>query len=412
MIKPNVVIVLLVLCVLLMAGFFLVQGERPKVKAPVNVNEKLVRDFNSDSVNKIEIKKGDVALKLEKKDKNWVLASSKGRPVQKDRVDTLLSDTKSAMREGTRSSKDDSSFDLDEKGRTEISLQSEAGNVVLYVGKDQGWGKTFVRTEAGGPIFDVDKGLDKDAGVRTEGEKRILDPAYFYDLKVLSITADDIIDIAIKKGNDVVRVQKVIPGKGPLQPKQEPGKDDPKPLWWLTEPEGAAADDSSVSSIASNLSALNAKSYADAVPEKDRGLDKPNAKVVLRLKDGSEHTFVFGKIEGDDVILSVAGKPDPYKVYKYVYESVTRDLKKKEEEKKTETAPKAEEKTSDASPPKADGKKAEEKKADEKAEEKKAKKAYVTPPPPPAKIEPEAKPAIPPAVAKQLDEKPKIEEKK
>jgi len=401
MIKPNVIIVLLVLCVLLLAGFYLLKGDRPKVNLPVGLGEKLLKDFNKDSVKAIEVKKGDVSLKLEKKDKDWVVASQKGRPAKLDRVDTLLNDLRSAGREGTRTSTNDTLFDLDEKSRTEVLFESEAAKVALYLGKSPDYSKCFVRTELAGPIIEIDKGLDTDAGVRTEGDKRILDPAYFYDLSVkLANSADDIIDIAIKKGHEVVRVQKVIPGKGPVQPKQELGKDE-KPVWWLTEPEGAAADDSNVSGITSNLSTLNAKSYADTVPEKDRGLDKPSAKVVLRLKDGTQQTLTFGKVEGDDVILSIAGKPDPYKVYKYVYENVVKDLKKKEEEKKDE-------KKDESSAPKTEEKKVE---APKKAE---TPKKFVAPAPPtPAvKIEQEAKPAVPAPVTKEFEPKPKLEEKK
>ena len=82
MIKPNVIIVLLVLCALLLAGFYLLKGDRPKVKLPAGLGEKLLKDFNRDSVKTIEIKKGDVSLKMEKKDKDWVLASQKGAPRQ------------------------------------------------------------------------------------------------------------------------------------------------------------------------------------------------------------------------------------------------------------------------------------------------------------------------------------------
>ena len=403
MIKPNMIIVLLLLCALLGVGFLLIKGDRPAVKPPSGQGEKLLKGFNRDSVKTIEIKKGGVTLKLLKKDKekDWTLASHKGRAAKRDRVDTLLDNVGMASKD-PRNSTDAKLFHLDEKNRTEAVFESDAAKVTLYIGKSPDYNKSFVRTEEGGPIYEVDRGLDTDAGVRTEGDNRILDPAYFYDLSIkLASSADDIIDIAVKKGHEVVRVQKVLPGKGPVQPKQELGKDE-KPVWWVTEPEGGPADDSNVSSIASNFTNLNAKSYADNVPEKERGLDKPSAKVVLRLKDGTQQTLTFGKIDSDDVILSIAGKPDPYKVYKYVYDSVTKDLKKKEEEKKDE-------KKAEAAPLKTEVKPPEPKSA---AEPPKNLVAPTTPPPPPAKIEQEAKPILPPAVTKESEPKPKLEEKK
>ena len=115
-------------------------------------------------------------------------------------MDTLLNNVRNAAKEGMRTSTNDALFDLDEKGRTEALFESEASKTTLYFGKSPDYSKCFVRTEPGGPILEVDKGLDTDAGVRTEGDKRILDPAYFYDLSLkLATSADDIIDIAIKK---------------------------------------------------------------------------------------------------------------------------------------------------------------------------------------------------------------------
>ena len=48
--------------------------------------------------------------------------------------------------------------------------------------------------------------------------------------------------------------------------------------------------------------------------------------------------MTFGKIDGDDVLVSAVGKPDAFKVNKYVYDTCvkTEDLKKKKEEKKEE----------------------------------------------------------------------------
>jgi hypothetical protein len=166
----------------------------------------------------------------------------------------------------------------------------------------------------------------------------VLDPSYFYDLTVLNINTDDLIDIAIKKGHDVLRLQKVIPGKGPLQPKQEPGKDDPKPVWWITEPDAGAADDAAIARLTGQTH-FNAKAYADTVPEKDRGFDKPAAKVKLRLKDGTEHSIIFGKVDPSEVFVQVEGRPDPYKIDKYIFDALTQDAGELKKKEAAETAP-------------------------------------------------------------------------
>jgi hypothetical protein len=113
----------------------------------------------------------------------------------------------------------------------------------------------------------------------------------------------------------------------------------------------------------------------------------------LTLKDGTEHTVTFGKLQGDDVIISVSGKTDAYKVYKYIFENATKDLRKTEEEKKAETP-------ATMPPLPMPPLHVEEKKAE-------------TPPAPAAKVEPPKKATETPAAATpEGKEKPKVEEKK
>ena len=318
--------------------FWWLKPDRPFVNSVAPTSSKVLDALEPDKVKAIEIKKSGVEIKLERKDKNWTMAGAKNRAANGERIDSLLSSLKDAIIVDPRSG-DPKIFALDDAERTDVTLHREAGDLKLSVGKNNSLNASFIRKSGDEQVYEINKALDSDSGVRTENDKRVLDPTWFYDLKIFKISTDDIIDLAIKKGHNVVRIQRTIPGKGPIQPKQETAKDDPKPVWWITEPEGMEANDSTLNSICSNIANLNAKSYADTMPEKDRGLDKPGVKIRVLLKDGTEHTLTFGKIEGDDVVMSVSDKSDPYKVYKYVFDSVNKelaDLKKKDEEKKDE----------------------------------------------------------------------------
>jgi len=407
--KPNIVFILVALVVVLGAGFLLIKGDRPTVISANETNEKLVKDLKTETVKAIDIKRGDIAVKLEKNDKGWILASHKNRPAKNDRIASLLTNLKDAEKEGVRPSSNDALFDLDDKNRTELLLTRDSGSTKLYIGKSPDAGKAFVKTEASNAIYEIDKGLDTDSGLRAEGKGRVLDPTYFYDLQVLNLNADDVIDITIKtdKSDKPTRVQKVLgEKKEPVQPKQELKPDD-KPTWMLTEPEKAPADEGNINGIASNLSKLTAKGYADMVAERDRGLDKPVAVVTLRYKDGTEHTFTFGKVESDEVILVVEGKPDPFKVYKYHLENVTKDLKKKDEEKKPDDAADPHQgipgfPPAPGTPPVPN--------APPKAEP--LKKPVSAVPAIPSKVEPESKPVLPPAVVKPEEPAKKSDDKK
>ena len=107
MIKPSAILLLLALFFVLMTGYLLIPASRPQVQAPAANGEKLVKEFNFDSVKAIEIKKGDAQVKIEKKDGNWVLPMQKNRPARKDRIETqLIKDLKDAKLEDTRPGKD------------------------------------------------------------------------------------------------------------------------------------------------------------------------------------------------------------------------------------------------------------------------------------------------------------------
>jgi hypothetical protein len=419
MIKPNFLIALAVLCVAIGLGYFLIQGDRPSWSHTGKVGEHVLDVFDKNEVKSVTLKKSDLTIKIDKSDKNWVMASHKNRPVLNERMDALFASVIAAQIVNTRTGKDDL-FALDEKGRTELTIDRGSASSKLYVGKQAEGISSFLRKELTGEILEVDKNLDNDAGIRTEKEDRILDPRHFYDLKGLNIGNEDIIEVAIKKGNDVVRLQKVLPGKGPLEPKQEIGKDDPKPVWWLTEQEGAAVDDAAVTNIVSNIS-FTFKDYAGDLPAKDLGLDKPTAKVKVRLKDGSEKHLIFGNTDAAEpgkpnekfAVVQVEGKPEPYKIEKYIFESIVKDAKdikkkepeKKEDEKKAEgTAPETNERAAAPAPAPAPN-------APPKTEAAKQNTApkEVIPPPPVMKVGEEA--PLPPAIVKQPDNRARIEKK-
>ena len=333
--KVTMLLVTVVLVLGLLLVNFLMADRQPKTHSSGDARGPLMsKDFKSDAVSSISLKKGGTAIDLVRKEKEWVMPLQKNRTAKVDRIVKLLGDVEAAYNSGTRVGKNLDPFELSPSMRTEMTLDAGGKKSTLFVGKNLPETGSFVQREASGPVLEVDKFLATDAGVREEKGATVLDPAFFYDLKIFSDSADDAIDVVIKKGNEVFRVQKVLPGKGPVKAHQKLEKDE-KPEWWITEPDGAAAEESKVRSICSTVLNLTGKGYADEIAEKDRGFDKPPAKILIRLKDGEERAMTFGKIDNDDVLVSAVGKADAFKVNKYVYDTCTKteDVRKKEEKK-------------------------------------------------------------------------------
>jgi hypothetical protein len=411
MIKPGFILALLAILVVVGLSYFLIQSDRPDIKAPEKVGDRILKDAKLDNVTAIELKKDNIAIKIEKKEKNWLITSQKNRPAKADRIEQLIGDAGGAKIESTRDGNPET-FKLDDKERTELILTSNGTPYTLYLGKSPDYSKSFVSLDKGGVIYEVDRGLEMSAGVRTEKEARLLDPSYFYDLKVLTANADDIIDVAVKKGHDLVRVQRVIPGKGPVEPKQEIPKDT-KLEWWITEPEGVAAEETAVTRITNSFISMNMKKYADGISDKDSGLDHPAAKIRIRLKDGTEHTMTFGKVEREDVYAAIDGRDDRFVIFKFTYDNVAltlNDLKKKEPGKDASVN----EPRPNPQPNPADSLTPEEKERIRQATEAQMNNKPVKPKdniPTPPPLEPKKETKEPPAVIKSGPEK-KLDEKK
>ena len=411
--NTKTLLVLAFVCALLGVAYWLTPSRRPTPTLPVDEPFKrgavLFPAFKKDDAKVVSIRKGDRAVKLEKTaDNKWVMASHQNRKVNGDTVDDLLKSIGNAAVEERRPGSADK-FDLDEANRTEIEVLGAENKSLakVFVGKSPEWQKCFVRLPGREENLELNENFEYKAQVTTEKDVRTLSPEKWYDLKLLRINQDDVIDVAIKKGHDTWRIQKVVPGQGPVQPgkepekkqekkegeqkdekkeekteepkkeepkkeepkKEEPKKEEPKPVWWVTEPEGCEADESACSGIASSAAWLDAKGYADELKPEERGLDNPTAKTRLTLKDGATHTLIFGKVADDYVVMQMEGKPEIWKIEKYTYESFTKPLdklkKEKPEEKKAEEK-KGEPKSEEAKPaPQPEAEKAEEKKTGE-----------------------------------------------
>ncbi|HYF48463.1 MAG TPA: DUF4340 domain-containing protein [Planctomycetota bacterium] len=407
MIKPSVILALLVLLVLMAVGIFVYQGDRPSIKPVEKVGSPVLKDAKLTNVTAIDIKKGDVAVRLEQKaEKQWIVASHNGRPAKLDRIDQLVLDVGQAKIESTREGKPET-FGLDEKSQAQVHVTSGGEKYSLIVGKSPDYSKAFVKTDAAGPIYEVDKGLDMSIGVRTDKDERVLDPTYFYDLKLISVPVDDIIDITVTKGKDTVRVRRAIVDKELIEPKTEVAKD-AKLEWRIVEPSQQPADDGAVGRITNQFIAMNFKKYVEGVSDKDAGLDNPSAKVAIKTKDGAEHVLTFGKIDGEDVYLSINGRSDKFMIYKFTFDQVALtldDLKKKEPPKANVEEPKplpAPDNQKNLTQEEKDKIRKEVEAQMPKAPEPKP-KADAPPPPPPVAPEPEQK--APPAVIKDDAEK-------
>ncbi len=339
--KTTLLSILLIACAVLLLAFVFMKDDRYEAKPGKDMNGPLVKDFDPKSVKSISLKHGKTEVELKKQDGKWIMPKQKNRQALDRKVDDLLNGVKDAAVVEVRNGGLDN-FNLSDAKKTEAVFEREAGKTVLTLGKSLEYSKSFVMREDGKQVLVVDKNLPQSAFVREEKGDFILDPKEFYELTVLSDTPEDAIAITVTKygeKEEKFEYKKVIPGKGPIEPKQEVKPED-KPVWEQTAPEKMPVDDTKVAGLAGVVVKLSMKAYADEVPETDRGLDKPTAKVAVTLKDGTVREITFGKVDKpkEEVVAKVSGKDEVYVLNWFVYDRATNtaDLKKKEEEKKDE----------------------------------------------------------------------------
>lgn len=339
--KTTLLSILLIACAVLLLAFVFLKDDRYVPRTSGDMNGPLVKDFDPKSVKSIALKHGKTEVELKKQDGKWIMPKQKNRQALDRKVDDLLNGVKDAAVVEVRNGNLDN-FNLSDAKRTDAVFEREAGKTVLTLGKSLEYSKSFVMREDGKQVLVVDKNLPQNAYVREEKGDYILDPKEFYELTILSDTPEDAIAILVTKygeKEEKFEYHKVIPGKGPIAPKQEV-KPEEKPVWEQTAPDKTPVDDTKVTGLAGVIVKLSMKNYADEVPEADRGLDKPTAKVAVTLKDGTVREITFGKVDKpkEEVVAKVSGKDEIYVLNWFVYDRATNtaDLKKKEEEKKDE----------------------------------------------------------------------------
>ncbi|MCW8132232.1 MAG: hypothetical protein KIS92_17930 [Planctomycetota bacterium] len=346
--NAKILLMLAALLALLLAAYLLMPTERvtqnggsPGVKA----GEPLLPAFDPSKARSIAIKKGDRSVTLAWKDgARWNIATLKDRRANLQKVRLLLTALHDATVRGDRPGSLQN-FGLDPERRTALEVLGEGGAPLakLWIGNSAQFEACFAMTQDGETALELYPDLESMVGMQTEGEARALNPESWYDLVICQYRGGDAIEFAVKRGHETIRVQKTIPGKGPLEPKtpeelkqideeeakksDAERKSDPKPVWWITEPEGLPANEGAAASVYNNGSQLYAKGYADDIKPELLGFDPPTAKTRVVLRDGTAYTFILGAVikdaEGKETgLVKLEGEPDVWKIEGFTHHAL------------------------------------------------------------------------------------------
>lgn len=354
--KPKTLLILFVFLAVLFGLYLLVPGTQVgggtgnrKWKA----GERLFPNYAKTRAREIVLSKGGVTVRLKKTGAElWSVlhggeASGQPRRVLREPMDELLKTLADAAPVESRTS-DLKDFGLDDAHKTTLEVTGEDGSVIAKaeIGVAPSYDKCFARVPEYDDVLEIDQNLEAASLHTTRGEARVLDETVWYDLQVLRFEQENVKEIVLerpgKKGPERIRLEKTEPPAPP--PPGPPGEGEKKtepPVWKIVEPAADAceADFGSATRVFVTAAHLYASGYADDVPEAERGLAEPQAKLTVKLADGTTYRLLFGKAvpsktdkEDGYAITQVDGRPEVWKIAYYNYASMTLgadDLRKK-----------------------------------------------------------------------------------
>ncbi|MCK6473573.1 MAG: DUF4340 domain-containing protein [Planctomycetes bacterium] len=402
--KPKTLLILFALLAVLAGLYLLVPGTTVGTGAgnrKWKPGKRLFPNYAKTRAREIVLSKGGVTVRLKKTGPEiWSVlhggeTSGQPRRVLREPMDELLKTLADAAPVESRKA-ELSTFGLDDAHKTTLEVTGEDGSVIAKaeIGVAPSYDKCFARVPEYDDVLEIDQNLEAASLHTTRGEARVLDETVWYDLQVLRFEQEDVKEIVIerpgKKGPERIRLEKTEPppppepAPAPAPPGEAEKKTEP-PVWKIVEPAADAgeADFGSVTRVFVTAAHLYSSGYADDVPEAERGLAEPHAKLTVKLADGTTYRLLFGKAvpsktDKDDgfAVTQVEGHPEIWKIAYYNYASMTLgadDLRKKA--------------TTEAATPKNDGAKTEQPKKTEKTEKTAAPpKVELPDPPPPEKV--------------------------
>lgn len=379
---------------LLVPGTTLITGQSGRKWKP---GERLFPNYAKTRAREIVLSKGGVTVRLKKTGAEiWSVlhgGETGGQPRRalREPMDELLKTLADAAPVESRKA-DLATFGLDDAHKTTLEVTGEDGSVIAKaeIGVAPSYDKCFARVPEFDDVLEIDRNLEAASLHTTRGEERVLDETVWYDLQVLRFEQENVKEFVIerpgKKGPERIRLEKTEPpAPPPPVPLGEAEKKTEPPVWKIVEPapDAGEADFGSATRVFVTAAHLYASGYADDIPEAERGLAQPQAKLTVKLADGTTYRLLFGKAvpskEGKEdgfAVTQVEGHPEVWKIAYYNYASMslgTDDLRKKA--------------TTEAATSKGDGAKTEEPAKTEKTEKTEAPPKLELPdPPPPEKV--------------------------
>jgi hypothetical protein len=289
-------IILGVIIVVLLAYLFFRSSDKVHYTIPE------LEEIKAETIDKIEIKRTDMTITLEKKDDKWLI-QPQGYPVSENRI-TRLVDTigKLTLTDLASRSKNYTLYDLhDEKVIHVKAFEKDEAIRQFDVGKTAStYGHTFVRLDGDSNVYYARESFRSFFEAKVDNLR---------DKVVMKVDANEISEITIEKADKAFLFSKnVKPAAAPTPPETKEGEETPaapqaaaEEITWLT-PDGKKGKKTALDSLINQFGELSCQEYIEDKSKED--LEKQAPLYTLKLKGSKDYVIkIFpkpGKKEGDE----------------------------------------------------------------------------------------------------------------
>jgi len=274
--KLNSTYVLLAIFIALLAVSYVIKNKSLDANK-MGQDQKIVAEIESETINKVEITKGEQITVIENNDDVWKLSSENNIPADKEAIESLIEESLNLNKYIIASENQEKQidFEVDDENGTNVKLYKENEEIAnFYVGK-------------AGPDFDSTyiRNASEDIVYLSKGYVRFyFDRDEWADLSIYNFESGSAVKLALKYRDVAKNIEM-----------QKEGD-----VWQIKAPKAKEANKETVDAILNSIGALNANGIVMGKNLKECGFDKAPLVVRLELADGSKRNlFIGGKMEDD-----------------------------------------------------------------------------------------------------------------
>ena len=322
-------VVLLVLLVLLVGGWFLTRDRRPELDVTGGFVELVEGTLSTEDVYTVAVAHGgdpESGFTVVQRDGDWVVSSHWDAPANVNKIRTLLGNLETVSGE-VRS--DDASvldaYALDEANAYSLRVLDEGGQALteVLIGKRSGSG-SFVREPGSNRVLAADHNFLSDLGVWGDAREA---PAVtsWIDMAVLSLDRGAVRTIELFDGGSRLAMTKEFVEVEATDDSTDVAPDPDAYEWRVSGSDSFVASKTRADGVMAAMVSMRARDLVGDTVEESFGLGDDARRVVVTLEDGTTHGLRFGQPLTDDeaqLYFQIEGEPLVWTVPDYVAKNV------------------------------------------------------------------------------------------